>query len=137
MGAAREFGLSIEDFAQMASQCEEEVKVTGRCAVFAESDLVSKQQKGYSKPPLVRGMCMALPQNFLNNVARNRQPQSPILFTGGVASNQGVVEGFERHLGKEVRVHPHNKISGSIGACLYGQTFSLNGETNFVGFDFP
>lgn len=133
--AAREFGYSIEQFGEIAKRTDQQVKVTGRCGVFMESDLVTKQQQGYSKEALVRGVCMAMPQNFLNNVARNRELETPIVFTGGVASNEGVVEGFERHLGKQVNVHRYNKISGAYGACLYAQKFdSRLGESGF-GFE--
>lgn len=134
-GAAREFGCSIEEFGQIAKNSPKQVTITGRCGVFAESDMVTKQQQGYPKQALIRGMCMAMPQNFLNNVARNRELKTPIVFTGGVASNPGVVEGFEYHLGKQVEVHPYHKISGAYGACLYALIFrSQLGETDFPGF---
>lgn len=135
-GAAREFGCSIEEFGQIAKNSQQEVRITGRCGVFAQSDMVTKQQKGYPKEALIRGMCMAMPQNFLNNVARNRKLKAPIMFTGGVASNPGAVEGFERQLGQEVEVHPRNKISGAYGACLYALLFSSQlGATGFPGFE--
>lgn len=135
MGAAREFGLSIQEFGQIAKNSDREVRITGRCGVFAESDMVTKQQQGYPKEALIRGMCMAMPQNFLNNVARNRNIKEPIVFTGGVASNPGAVEGFERILKKKVQVLPHNKISGAIGACLYAQSKLSKEKSNFWGFE--
>lgn len=135
MGAAREFGLSIQEFGQIAKNSDREVRITGRCGVFAESDMVTKQQQGYPKEALIRGMCMAMPQNFLNNVARNRNIKEPIVFTGGVASNPGAVEGFERILKKKVQVLPYNKISGAIGACLYAQSKLNKEKSNFWGFE--
>lgn len=135
MGAAREFGLSIEEFGQIAKNSEREVRITGRCGVFAESDMVTKQQQGYSKEALIRGMCMAMPQNFLNNVARNRNIKEPVVFTGGVASNPGAVEGFEKILKKKVQVLPYNKISGAIGACLYAQSKINKEKSNFKGLE--
>ncbi len=135
MGAAREFGCSIEEFGQIAKNSDKEVRITGRCGVFAESDMVTKQQQGYSKEALIKGMCMALPQNFLNNVARNRNIKEPIIFTGGVASNPGVVEGFGRILKKKINILPHNKISGAIGACLYAQSKTNKEKSDFLGFE--
>jgi len=135
MGAAREFGVSIQEFGQIAKNSDKEVRVTGRCGVFAESDMVTKQQQGYSKEALIRGMCMAMPQNFLNNVARNRNITEPVVFTGGVASNPGAVEGFERILKKKIQVLPHNKISGAIGACLYAQAKVGKEKSDFFGLE--
>jgi len=135
MGAAREFGVSIQEFGQIAKNSDKEVRITGRCGVFAESDMVTKQQQGYSKEALIRGMCMAMPQNFLNNVARNRNITEPVVFTGGVASNPGAVEGFERILKKKVQVLPYNKISGAIGACLYAQAKMGKEKSDFFGLE--
>ncbi|MFQ5795158.1 MAG: acyl-CoA dehydratase activase [Candidatus Bipolaricaulia bacterium] len=137
-GAAREFGVPIEKFGEIAVGCPEEVNITGRCGVFAESDIVTKQQQGYRKEALIKGLCMAMPLNFLNNVARNRELVEPIVFTGGVASNDGAVLGFERALGKKVEVLEHNKISGCIGAALIAMANwggTENGQTKFFGFE--
>lgn len=135
-GAAREFGVPIEKFGRVAVGCPEEVNITGRCGVFAESDIVTKQQQGYGKAALIKGLCMAMPKNFLNNVARNRKLEEPIVFTGGVASNQGVVLGFERALRKKVEVLKHNKISGCIGAALMAMRQHEGKErSKFLGFE--
>lgn len=134
-GAAREFRIPIEQFGEIAANCAEEVHITGRCGVFAESDIITKQQQGYPKPALIKGLCMAMPRNFLNNVARNRVLASPIVFTGGVASNRGVVKGFEQALGQAVEVPEHNKISGAIGAALMAMAqYPDNAPSRFLGF---
>jgi predicted CoA-substrate-specific enzyme activase len=117
-GASREFGIPIEEMGPTALACPEEVRIAGRCGVFAESDVVSKQQQGHSIPSLVRGLCFALPRNYLNNVARNRRLEGPVVFTGGVAGNAAVVEGFRRALGLEVVVPPHHATTGAIGAAM-------------------
>jgi len=49
------------------------VAIAGRCGVFAESDLIHKQQLGYRREDLVAGLCLALAKNYLTNVARNRK----------------------------------------------------------------
>jgi len=117
-GASREFGLPVEEMGATALACEEEVRIAGRCGVFAESDVVSKQQQGHGVPALIRGLCFALPRNYLNNVARNRHLEEPVVITGGVAGNAAVVEGFRRALGVPIVVPPHHETTGAIGAAM-------------------
>ncbi|MBI2139658.1 hypothetical protein HYU14_01940 [Candidatus Woesearchaeota archaeon] len=117
-GTSRRLGIPVEQFGKIATCCSDEVLIAGRCGVFAESDLISKQQAGISKNALIKGLCMSMPRNFLANVAKGRDCIEPIVFSGGVASNEGVVMGFERALKRKVKVMPHNKVSGCIGAAM-------------------
>ena len=55
---------------------------SGRCGVFAESDLIHKQQLGYRKEDLIAGLCQALVGNYLTNVARGKKIEPPVLFQG-------------------------------------------------------
>jgi activator of 2-hydroxyglutaryl-CoA dehydratase len=40
--------------------------------VFAESDMIHKQQMGHSIPDIVAGLCEALVRNYLNNVGKGK-----------------------------------------------------------------
>ncbi len=57
--------VPIEEFGDYALRAEEEVSIAGRCTVFAESDMISKQQEGYSKESIIKGLCKALVRNYL------------------------------------------------------------------------
>jgi predicted CoA-substrate-specific enzyme activase len=116
--AAREFKIPIEKLGTCARSAECPVTVTGRCGVFAESDIVSKQQAGYPVSSIVQGMCKALAQNYISNVCRSRKLEPPIIFTGAVALNEGVVDAFSEILAQEIEVHPFQRISGAVGAAI-------------------
>ncbi|MFH1170400.1 MAG: acyl-CoA dehydratase activase [Candidatus Vogelbacteria bacterium] len=120
--AAREFGIPIEGLGACAQSAECSVTITGRCGVFAESDIVSKQHAGYAVNSIVKGMCQALVQNYLSNVGRSKKLEGPIMFTGAVALNEGVVDAFSEIIGQEIRVHPHQRISGALGAAFMALT---------------
>ena len=36
--------------------------------VFAESDMIAKQQYGFSKAEIIKGLCTALVRNYINNL---------------------------------------------------------------------
>lgn len=118
-GLARELNVPIEDLGAYAKKSKCDVTITGRCGVFAEADIVSKQQAGHTKEDIIRGMCVALAKNFLSNVCRSQKLQPPVMFTGGVALNSGVVNAFSELLGEKVVVHPNTKVSGAFGAAFF------------------
>jgi activator of 2-hydroxyglutaryl-CoA dehydratase len=86
--------------------------------VFAESDMIHKQQQGEKLEDIVAGLCDAIVRNYLYNVARGKQILAPVMFQGGVAANVGVKDAFERALGLALIVPEHHQAMGAIGAAL-------------------
>ncbi|HIE13034.1 MAG TPA: 2-hydroxyglutaryl-CoA dehydratase [Desulfotomaculum sp.] len=111
-------GIPIEEFGEYALRSTSPIKIAGRCGVFAESDLIHKQQMGYKKEDLIAGLCLALAGNYLANVARGRKIEPVVLFQGGVAANIGMRAAFEKRLGLKIVVPPHFKVMGALGAAL-------------------
>ena len=134
---ALRLNINIEDFCREASQSQNPVRIAGRCTVFAESDMIHKQQMGYSFADILYGLCKALVRNYLNNVGLGKEIKSPIIFQGGVAYNQAIVKAFREELGKEIFVPPHHEIMGAIGAAiLAAEDIKLTKTaTRFRGFE--
>lgn len=133
---AHRLGIPIEQFGEMASKSTVDVVIAGRCTVFAESDMVHKQQMGYSKEDIIKGLCDALVRNYLNNVCKGKKLEPPITFQGGVAANSGIRKAFEKELGCEIVVHDNFLTMGAIGAAMLAreQILNENIETSFRGF---
>lgn len=115
---AARLNIPIEKFGELALKSKSPVRIAGRCGVFAESDLISKQQMGYSKEDLIAGLCLALARNYLTNVARGREIKPVVLFQGGVAANVGLRAAFEALLGLPIIVPKHFRVMGALGAAL-------------------
>lgn len=115
---AQRLGMDIGDFGAMAARSGSPTKIAGRCGIFAESDMIHKQQMGYPREDIVAGLCDALVSNYLNNVGRGKKIDDRVIFQGGVAANAGIVGSFERALGKRVTVPEHHDIMGAIGAAI-------------------
>jgi predicted CoA-substrate-specific enzyme activase len=121
---AARLGLSIEELGQEALHSTSPAFVAGRCAVFAKSDLMHLQQAGVSRRDILAGLCMALARNYLSSVGKGRKLETPINFQGGVAANPAVVRAFETVLqlpGGSIRVPPHYRVLGALGAALAAQ----------------
>lgn len=131
---AQRLGISIEDFGDVALRSTKPVRIAGRCTVFAESDMIHKQQLGHRIEDILFGLCEALVRNYLSNVGRGKEIKPPILFQGGVAANKGIKVAFEKALGVEVIVPPYFSLMGAIGAALLAREAGVK-ETKFKGFE--
>ncbi|MDP1809149.1 MAG: acyl-CoA dehydratase activase [Actinomycetota bacterium] len=129
-------GIPIEDFGRYALGAEKGALIAGRCSVFAESDMVHKQQVGYKLEEIIYGLCQALVRNYLNNLAKGRDLAGPIAFQGGVAANAGMKKAFEEAINQEVQVPEHFSVMGAIGAALLAKEEKLlePGPSAFKGF---
>ncbi len=114
---AARLGISIEAFGTLALRADHPVRIAGRCTVFAETDMIHKQQIGHSIEDIVGGLCDSLVRNYLNNVCRGKEILSPIVFQGGVAANPGIRKALEEELGVSLIVPDHFDLMGAIGAA--------------------
>jgi predicted CoA-substrate-specific enzyme activase len=114
---AARLGISIEEFGTLALKAKQPVRVAGRCTVFAETDMIHKQQIGHSIEDIVGGLCDSLVKNYLNNVCRGKEILSPIVFQGGVAANQGIRKALEKELETPLIVPEHFGLMGAMGAA--------------------
>jgi predicted CoA-substrate-specific enzyme activase len=126
--------LPIEEFGEMALRSNNPTNIGSRCTVFAESDMIHKQQIGYSTEDIVAGLCQGLARNFLNNVAKGKNIKPPIVFQGGVSENLGMRKAFEETLREKIIVPPYNTVIGAFGVALLVKQNSPQ-KTKFLGFE--
>ncbi|MFC2056989.1 acyl-CoA dehydratase activase [Chloroflexota bacterium] len=132
---ALRLNMSIEEFSQRAMNSQTPIRIAGRCTVFAESDMVHKQQMGHQIEDILYGLCQALVRNYLNNVGMGKEIKPPIAFQGGVAFNQAIVKAFQEELKTKVIVPPHHELMGAIGAALLvNEEMARNKRSKFKGF---
>ncbi len=133
---ALRLNMSIEDFTRQALKSDTPVRIAGRCTVFAESDMVHKQQMGHRIENIIYGLCQALVRNYLNNVGTGKEILPPIAFQGGVAFNSGIVRALEEELNTTIVVPPHHEVMGAIGAALlaHEKVVESSNGSHFKGF---
>ncbi len=134
---ASRLNIRIEDFGEQALQSKAPVHIEGRCTVFAESDMIHKQQMGREMEDIIYGLCQALVRNYLSDVGMGKEMLPPIVFQGGVAFNKGIIRAFEESLDTAVFVPLYHEAMGAIGAALLvREEMSRNGKvTDFTGFE--
>lgn len=135
---AQRLGIPIKEFGNIALKSVNPTRIAGRCAVFAESDMIHKQQMGHKTEDILWGLCKALVRNYLSNVGKGKEIKPPVVFQGGVAANQGIRKSFEEELKLEITVPKHYDVMGAIGAAIIAAKHvkaGKNSSTNFLGFD--
>jgi len=115
---AGRLGISTDEFGRLAMASTDPAPIGGRCTVFAESDMIHRQQSGYRLPDIIYGLCQRLAANFISNLVIGKEIKAPVVFQGGVACNPGMVKAFQEELGSSVLVPSHPELSGAIGAAL-------------------
>jgi len=112
---------AVEDIGRIAEETSRTAQIAGRCSVFAKSDMIHAQQKGFTPPEVLRGLCNAVATNYKTAVVRGRTPVPPIAFIGGVSANAAVVRGLREAFGLaewELFVPPAAESIGAVGAAL-------------------
>jgi predicted CoA-substrate-specific enzyme activase len=111
-------GIRVEDMGDLALSADHAAPISGRCTVFAETDMIHKQQIGVPISDIVAGLCRSLARNYLATVAKGKPIRSPVVFQGGVAANKGIVRELESQTGLQFHVSPYYGIAGAYGAAL-------------------
>jgi predicted CoA-substrate-specific enzyme activase len=137
---AQRLGINIEgEFGRLALQSLSVPRMAGRCSVFAKSDMIHLQQQATPLCDILAGLCLALATNLKSNLGCGREFVKPIIFTGGVASNVGVVKAVEQVFelsDGELVVPDMHLFTGAIGAVLAAkQTSGHNGSIQLEKLD--
>ena len=112
--------VDLNDFGDFSLNADHPSKISSLCTVFAESEVISLIAKGEKRFNIIAGIHESIASRVVA-MARRLGLKPPIMMTGGVAKNIGVVKALEEKIGEKVTVSPQAQIIGAIGAALIGQ----------------
>ncbi len=104
----------VEEIGAIVARTKTAARIAGRCSVFAKSDMIHAQQKGYGTGEVLKGLCEAVARNFKSNIVKGKKVVPPVLFLGGVSRNAGVVEA----MASAFRLRPEDLIVPELYAWL-------------------
>lgn len=121
---SRYLGLSIEEVGDVSLSATTPEISSGICAVLAETDVINMVSRGISTPNIIKGIHLSIANRIIKLLSSLRG-ESPIVLTGGMALNKGMLQAIEEQLketGKkfEIKTHPDAGYAGAIGAALWG-----------------
>jgi predicted CoA-substrate-specific enzyme activase len=145
---AEGFGLTVNQYADLAFSAQAMPVFGYGCAVFMQSDIVNFQRQGWRAEEILAGLAAVLPKNvflYVASIPNLAALGSRFVLQGGTQNNLAVVKAEVdfirnsfRSTGKqpEIIVHEHCGESGAIGAAQEALRQWRNGQqTTFVGLD--
>jgi predicted CoA-substrate-specific enzyme activase len=117
---ARILHMKVEDIGELSLQSANPVEFTTGCAVFAESEAVSRIAEGAIPADILAGVHKAMSAKIANLIVRLGLVQDCAV-TGGGAKDIGLVRTLETELGVKVFVPEEPWISAALGAAILGQ----------------
>lgn len=126
---ARTLGIHLDDIGEMAVKSDKTSRISSTCTVFAESEVISLLAQGEEIPAIVSGLCRAVSER-VQGLAARVGVVPPIMMTGGVAKNKGVVNWLSKILKHELIVPDEPQIIGALGAAIIGlELINKNNES--------
>ena len=117
---ARALEADLDEFGELSLKAERPAKISSLCTVFAESEVISLISKGETRENIIAGIHEAIASRVAA-MANRIGLAAPVMMTGGVARNIGVVRALEKAIGMSVIVSPHAQVAGAIGAASLAQ----------------
>ena len=145
---AEGFGMTVEQYADLAFSAQSMPSFGYGCAVFMQSDIVNFQRQGWRSEEILAGLADVLPKNvflYVASIPNLASLGSRFVLQGGTQNNLAVVKAEVdfikssfRANGKEpeIIVHEHCGESGAIGAAQEALRLWKNGkQTTFIGLE--
>ncbi|MBW7997578.1 MAG: hypothetical protein FVQ81_13570 [Candidatus Glassbacteria bacterium] len=129
--------FKVEEIGDIVLATGRAPKIAGRCSVFAKSDMIHAQQKGFTPEEILKGLCESVARNFKGAITKGKTVEPRVAFVGGVAANRGVVQALENVFGWEENtlVIPENYASfGAIGAAVHAEGIRRGEDWKGTGF---
>ena len=117
---ARVLHITLEEIGPLSLESRERVEFNTGCAVFAESEAISRIAEGAAKEDILAGVHRAMAAKTLNLVERAGLEADCTLIGGG-AKDIGLVKSIEEALGLSVRVPEEPQIVSALGAALLAE----------------
>lgn len=114
---ARALEVPLEQLGELSRRARRTASISSMCTVFAESEVVSLVAEGVPVDEIVAGLHAAVAERVFGMVQRLGL-STPVVMTGGVARNAGVVRAIECRLGCSLAVPAEPHQVGALGAAL-------------------
>ncbi len=122
---ARYLGVTQEEIGPLSRQADDPEKVSGICAVLAETDVINMVSRSITTPNILKGIHLSMANRLVKLLRATKIADTEVLMTGGLALDTGLLAAVqeivaEQELDAHVMSHPDSIYAGAIGAALWG-----------------
>jgi len=104
------------DLQQMGEYHQDPIELNSTCAVFGETEVLSKLSEGVPKEQIAAAVNKAVVTRIQRHLLRLHSPQ--IVVVGGVAQNKAVLKFIEDVCEVDVQTPPYPQLNGAIGCAV-------------------
>jgi predicted CoA-substrate-specific enzyme activase len=113
---ARALEVDLDRFGETSLKADNPARISSLCTVFAESEVISLIAKGESRENIIAGIHESVAARVAA-LANRVGVKQPVMMTGGVAKNIGIVRALEAKLGP-MEISDRAQVNGAIGAAV-------------------
>jgi benzoyl-CoA reductase subunit D len=122
---ARYLGIAQDEIGTLSQQGETPEKVSGICAVLAETDVINMVSRGISAANILKGIHISMADRLAKLLKSAGTKDGVVMMTGGLALDSGLVAAMREISAKEkitveIKSNPDSIYAGAIGAALWG-----------------
>jgi predicted CoA-substrate-specific enzyme activase len=130
--------VPVEEFNALASEGTCVYDISGRCGVYAKTDIQPLLNQGVPKADLALSAYHAIARQTIGGLAQGMTIEKPVAFEGGpITFHPTLVRVFAEHLKleeKDVILPEHPELPIALGAALYSEVmFRKQGEESSHG----
>lgn len=114
---ARVLQVKLEDLGPLSLQSNKKIQFTTGCAVFAESEAISRIADGASKEDIIAGVHASIALKIQGLISKLKW-EKDCAIAGGGALDRGLVRSIEDKLGSNLLVPENPQIVQALGAAL-------------------
>jgi len=113
-------GVEINDLSQIAGSANQSLVLSSTCVVFAESEIIGMMAANTSREDIAHAVHLSIARRIHSQMA-GLKATDPIVFTGGLARSQDLINCLSMILETKVLSCPYPEYSGAIGAALLAE----------------
>lgn len=115
---SRVLEIDVSDLADTGEKWKNRIDISSTCTVFAESEVISHLSNEVDVCDIVAGIHRSVASRVAGLVKRVGVVP-PVVMTGGVAQNSGVLKALEDELKVSIETTELAQLIGALGASLY------------------
>jgi len=117
--------IDLKNFGLLSLKSKQPVTFGTGCAVFGESEAVTRVAEGIPKEDIAAGVNQALASK-ISSLAKKIKLEEPCAICGGGALNTGLIKAVEQELHIQLLVPPQPQIIAALGAAIIARTSNPN-----------
>jgi len=113
--------IDLTDFGPLAARSRRPITFSTGCAVFGESEAVTRISEGIPKEDIAAGVNKALASN-ISSLVRKLKLEEPCAICGGGALNTTLLRAIESELNVNLLIPPQPQLITALGAAMIAAT---------------